>query len=527
MNIWEQSFDDLRRPYLEEGKRDNDLANNYPPYDKVTRGDIIAGAKGNDEMGGKNKEAVSKNKRTEKKEHSDWRSDLGFFTEEDCGCDGPMKPKKGIKNKVTINPEIKVNEDLSQARKNVGASKCWTKKKVGNPPTKMKGGKEVPNCVPEELEIEEEKKKGLWDNIHARREAGLPRKKPGEKGYPKTLNIEQQIQEKPGDGYIGNTPIPNPIRLAQDAVDAYNRKQQQTVDAVNKVLPGSASMNASYFNKGPSDASKRYLGLQNSYEPEGEQLDEVTPPGDKYERMVKHIKKGYSDGGLSKKEKSIAYATAWKQYNKAKNEEFAGNYEGPLYAPHPDLVEKKDNTYLELDMNKRQKNNEKALADMRNTKADKDMVKAARKHFEEIENELDYYLDEALRPASERMKRVQTAAGRKNQEQQRTIKSKLEAEADKILAGLSKKGTGTAKTKAAPKPEAPEANRKLKTGQKKDTLAIKAGKAMSEQEDKNRKGTDYKGRDYGGGHDDKPTVKIPLSGVMQGGWMDKEKKKKK
>jgi len=37
--------------------------------------------------------------------------------------------------------------------------------------------------------------------------------------------------------------------------------------------------------------------------------------------MVKHIKKGYSEGGLTKKEKSIAYATAWKAKNQA-NEEF-------------------------------------------------------------------------------------------------------------------------------------------------------------------------------------------------------------
>ena len=41
------------------------------------------------------------------------------------------------------------------------------------------------------------------------------------------------------------------------------------------------------------------------------------------------------------------------------------------------------------------------------------------------------------------------------------------------------------------------------------------------------RGTDYKGRDYGSGPDDKPTVKIPLSGVMQDGWLEKEKKKKK
>jgi len=50
---------------------------------------------------------------------------------------------------------------------------------------------------------------------------------------------------------------------------------------------------------------------------EGDDLQEKAPPGAKYERMVKHIKKGYSkDGELSDKEKSIAYATAWKAKNK-------------------------------------------------------------------------------------------------------------------------------------------------------------------------------------------------------------------
>ena len=51
------------------------------------------------------------------------------------------------------------------------------------------------------------------------------------------------------------------------------------------------------------------------------ELDEKAPPGEKYERMVKHIKKGYSKGGVSEKEKSIAYATAWKEKNKMKKEE--------------------------------------------------------------------------------------------------------------------------------------------------------------------------------------------------------------
>jgi hypothetical protein len=53
----------------------------------------------------------------------------------------PAKPgEKGYPKTLDI------EEGIEQARKNVGASKCWKEKKLGNPPTKMKGGKEVPNC---------------------------------------------------------------------------------------------------------------------------------------------------------------------------------------------------------------------------------------------------------------------------------------------------------------------------------------------------------------------------------------------
>jgi len=54
----------------------------------------------------------------------------------------------------------------------------------------------------------------------------------------------------------------------------------------------------------------------------GLQLNEKAPPGAKAERMVKHIKKGYAkDGKLSDKEKSIAFATAWKAHNAGKLDE--------------------------------------------------------------------------------------------------------------------------------------------------------------------------------------------------------------
>jgi len=48
---------------------------------------------------------------------------------------------------------LDVDEGIEQARKNVGADKCWKGKKLGNPPTKIKNGKEVPNCVSEAARI--------------------------------------------------------------------------------------------------------------------------------------------------------------------------------------------------------------------------------------------------------------------------------------------------------------------------------------------------------------------------------------
>lgn len=53
------------------------------------------------------------------------------------------------------------------------------------------------------------------------------------------------------------------------------------------------------------------------------------------------------------------------------------------------MSETQDSSYLETDMKKRQKNNEKAVEAMKKTKAYADMVKAARKHFEEFVAEED------------------------------------------------------------------------------------------------------------------------------------------
>jgi hypothetical protein len=77
---------------VEAKKGDGNLANNYPPYDKVTRGDVIAGATGKDQLGGKNirgNDSAEQKKRLEKKrgmkldDHPQFKEELeatGKFT---------------------------------------------------------------------------------------------------------------------------------------------------------------------------------------------------------------------------------------------------------------------------------------------------------------------------------------------------------------------------------------------------------------------------------------------------------------
>lgn len=72
------------------------------------------------------------------------------------------------------------------------------------------------------------------------------------------------------------------------------------------------------FNPG-SPSAKKYDDGQDAYK---RHFGESAPPGAKAERMVKHIKAGYAkDGKLTDKEKSIAYATAWKHHNKQNESE--------------------------------------------------------------------------------------------------------------------------------------------------------------------------------------------------------------
>ena len=128
--------------------------------------------------------AKTKAKRAKLKKE-DWRADLGLeivehhqkdedgnVIEHEDEADGTpssveeaTKGEKldikttGVKNKIEINPEMKTEskdrffESLKQARKNVGMDpnkpSCWKGYKASG--TKMKGGKQVPDCKKESL----------------------------------------------------------------------------------------------------------------------------------------------------------------------------------------------------------------------------------------------------------------------------------------------------------------------------------------------------------------------------------------
>lgn len=62
-----------------EGKKkgDGNLANNYPPFDKVTRGDVIAGRLGKDQKGGKKVKETTDNLPPAKKKETTWTDKSG------------------------------------------------------------------------------------------------------------------------------------------------------------------------------------------------------------------------------------------------------------------------------------------------------------------------------------------------------------------------------------------------------------------------------------------------------------------
>ena len=94
------------------------------------------------------------------------------------------------------------------------------------------------NDVREETlrDIYEGKKKGLWDNIHAKRKRGESPAKPGDKDYPKTLNIESNEKlEEAAPALVG---VLAKMAAKKAAVHVAKKGAEKVKDKMGKLLKG-------------------------------------------------------------------------------------------------------------------------------------------------------------------------------------------------------------------------------------------------------------------------------------------------
>ena len=129
----------------------------------------------------------------------------------------------------------------------------------------------------------------------------------GTGGLLTTRSPDQIEWENRPENKYSNRPYPGAEKAAQQAAD------QKAAGARN------LSRVKNFFGFGDKSNVKENNELSELMRLSGRTMQEKAPPGAKAERQVKHVKAGYAkDGKLTNKEKSIAYATAWKQHNKSK-----------------------------------------------------------------------------------------------------------------------------------------------------------------------------------------------------------------
>lgn len=346
-----------------------------------------------------------------KKEHVDWRAEMGFIDEASCGSE----PKKGSKkNKITINPEVKTEETELQEGEQVKEQQVPYAARPrgldlpfrsvdglnrGSAPAKfstidveknkrMKDAglvkKKEPNKTTQvaHFEPEGEMVEGLAD-MAAQVTDALPWnrntkyttqgkvRKPGENVHGQQtgrgLNTSTSVMTKGGTAKTNRKP--NPSLQGGKVVQQNNSYEPEGYVSVEDgiiYLEG---------NQGPStpvriytfpDGSKRvqpYVGgggavprkgqasknptiQMSSYEPEGELIENRRAARDPEGRKSGHSKQpdpskdGFTGIGNMSIDQIRKMSARIDKEKKSKKEEveFSGNYEGPLYAPHPDLA---------------------------------------------------------------------------------------------------------------------------------------------------------------------------------------------
>lgn len=132
--------------------------------------------------------------------------------------------------------------------------------------------------------------------------------------------LRTQISQVRGESSFNENIENDALTQAQFMLDAINAEIIERAEHVVESITDKEVDEYFFF-----DFPEKQDGKEEDDE-EDTETKESAPPTAKGERTVKHIKAAYSkDGKLTDKEKSIAYATAWKQHNNESIEQTGDN----------------------------------------------------------------------------------------------------------------------------------------------------------------------------------------------------------
>ena len=328
-NPWAQSYEDLRRPYLEEKKAKKD----YDGDGKVESGSKEhAGVVHNAIQRAKGGKADGKDTRKEEVETVDEKFSMAAKPEKreaprptrkaenKKGMSMKSRAVKAVGTQRRQDKETGITEDLAGmvdkatkagqgALEKIGVKINRTPRPTARPSAQTSNTRRQNRMSNEETL--EEKKKGLWANIHAKRKRGEKPAKPGDKDYPKTLNVEGVRDPDPKKGTEERK-----ARLEKKRghkVDDHPQYKKEEMEHAEKVeFYGEVYTITNADVKGNTPAFRNYkagmkskidgkplyqlaphVKLANSYEPEGDAIDE---------------------GSMKAARKNVGASTCWKGY---------------------------------------------------------------------------------------------------------------------------------------------------------------------------------------------------------------------
>ncbi len=312
-NPWAESYDALRRPHLEEG--DSYSSKKMASKDHDGDGKIESGSKEhagvvhNAIQRAKGKKPDGKDTRREEVSHVDEKFSMAY----DKSKPQSPRPTRKAENKKGVSAK-------SRTMKAVGTQRRQDKETgVSEEKSVWAGNYKGPLYAPHP-DLAEGKKKGLWDNIHAKRKRGEKPAKPGDKDYPKTLNVEGK---KLSDKEISKRTAYTSDETRQKKLDKIkvkfvNKEEAEVLEEGKKKMPY-VKMYRKAGNLGRDgspeamERSKKITGVMNA-NAERRAAHRAKDDAAKDAKKMKKEETAIEEGSMKQARKNVGASSCWKGY---------------------------------------------------------------------------------------------------------------------------------------------------------------------------------------------------------------------